>query len=132
MDKSSVKRPVGEDFWLDEEHIGEPFHRFQALKATDFPAAVKCFVEFKTAIARRIQWEEEEVFPEFLHRVGGGLESTCDVLRQEHRKVLTLLDDIEAKLSRSNPATDTEEAALQKLLAGHNHKEHSVVYPAME
>lgn len=117
---------------MDEEHIGEPFHRFQALKPTDYPAAVKCFAEFKTAIARRIQWEEEEVFPEFLQRVGGGLESTCDSLRAEHREVLTLLDAIDAKLSRSHMATDAEEAALQKLLTAHNHKEHSVVYPALE
>lgn len=116
----------------DAEHIGEPFHRFLGLKATDFPAAVKCFAEFKTGITRRIQWEEDKVFPEFLQRVGGGLESTCDALRQEHREVLTLLDAIETKLRRANAATEAEEAALQKLLASHNHKEHSVVFPALE
>ncbi len=117
---------------LDEDQIGESFHRFQALKATDLAAAVKCFAEFKTGIARRIRWEEAEIYPEFLQRVGGGLESTCAALRQEHREVVNLLEAIEAKLSRSNPATETEETALQKLLAAHNHREHSIVFPALE
>ena len=117
---------------LDEDEIGEPFHRFQALKGTDFKAAVKCFAEFKTGIARRIRWEEEALFPEFLQRVGGGLETTCDALREEHREVVKLLEAIEAKLSRSDAATEAEETALQKLLATHNHKEHTIVFPALE
>jgi regulator of cell morphogenesis and NO signaling len=132
MDKSSAKPSVHEEFTLDEEQIGEPFHRFLALKATDFPAAVKCFAEFKSAISRRIRWEEEKMFPEFLQRVGGDLESTCADLRQEHREVVKLLDAIEAKLNCPNPATEVEEAALQKLLVAHNHREHSVVFPALE
>ena len=117
---------------MNDEEIGEPFHRFQVLKASDFPAAVKCFTEFKNAIIRRIQWEEAEVFPEFLQRVGGGLEGTCDLLREEHREVMKLLIAIEAKLNRLDKATDTEETALQRLLAEHNHKENSIVFPALE
>jgi hypothetical protein len=117
---------------LEEELIGEPFQRFQAVKATNLPAAVKCFSEFKSAISRRIQWEEKEVLPAFLQRVGGGLENTCDTLREEHREIIKLLDAIEAKLALANPATDAEEAALQRLLANHNHMEHRVVFPALE
>lgn len=116
----------------EEEQIGEPFHRFQTLKATDFSTAVKCFSEFKSAISRRIQWEEKEMFPAFLQRVGGGLENTCDTLRKEHREIIKLLDAIEVKLARANPATDAEEAALQRLLANHNHREHDVIFPAFE
>lgn len=132
MDNLSAKRPDFEDCCLYDELIGEPFHRFQALKARDLPAAVQCFGEFQSAITRRIQWEEAEIFPEFLRRMNGGLESTCYALRQEHREVLTLLDTIAAKLSRANPATAAEESALQKLLAEHNRKEHTVVYPALQ
>lgn len=72
------------------------------------------------------------MFPEFLQRIGGGLEGTCDTLREEHREIVKQLDAIEAKLSRANPATEAEEAALQKLLAAHNHREHSIVLPALE
>lgn len=90
------------------------------------------FAKFKTAIARRIQWEEEELFPEFLQRVGGGLGSTCDALCEDHREIAKLLDTIEAKLSQANPATEAEEATLQKLLAAHNHREHTVFFPALE
>jgi iron-sulfur cluster repair protein YtfE (RIC family) len=132
MDNLSAKRLAGEDSWMAEDSIGEPFHRFQTLKTSDFPAAVQCFREFQSAITRRIQWEEAEIFPEFLRRMNGGLASTCDVLRQEHREVLTLLDTIAAKLSRANPATEAEEAALHQLLAAHNHKEHNVVFPALQ
>lgn len=117
---------------LDEDQIGEPFQRFQAFKGTDFRAAVKCFAEFKAGIARRVQWEEGVVFPNFLERAGGGLQNTCDGLRQEHQEVLRLLEAIEAKLVNSNPATEAEEAALQELLATHNHKEHRIVFPAFE
>ena len=132
MKDSDARQSNSSDSWLNDEEIGEPFHRFQVLKASDFPAAVKCFTEFKNAIIRRIQWEEAEVFPEFLQRVGGGLESTCDSLREEHREVIKLLNAIETKLSRPDMATDTEETALQRLLAAHNHKEHTIVFPALE
>ena len=132
MKDSDAKQPHSGDSWLNDEQIGEPFHCFQTLKASDFPAAAKCFAEFKNAISRRIQWEEAEVFPEFLQRVGGDLESTCDSLREEHREVIKLLNAIETKLSRPDMATDTEEVALLKLLVAHNHKEHTVVYPALE
>jgi len=129
---SDARQPHSGDSWLNDEEIGEPFHRFQTLKSSNFPAAAKCFAEFKIAITRRIQWEEAEVFPEFLHIVGGGLEGTCDLLREEHREVIKLLVAIEAKLSRLDRATDTEETALQRLLAAHNHKEHTIVFPALE
>lgn len=132
MHNFAAKPSLCSDSWFQEEGIGEPFHRFQALKTSDFPAAVKCFGEFKSALTRRIHWEEEEIFPKFQQQVGGGLESTCDALRQEHREVLQLLDTVEAKLSCANPATEAEEATLQKLLAYHNHKEHTVVFPALE
>ena len=117
--------------WPDAEDIGEPFHRFQALKGTDFPAAVKCFEAFNSAITRRIQWEEEQVFPEFLSRVGGGLANTCATLRKEHREIGQLLAAIAAKLDRADSATEAEEAALHNLLAAHNHQEHRVVFPAL-
>ncbi|MCW5552073.1 MAG: hemerythrin domain-containing protein [Verrucomicrobiae bacterium] len=132
MEHSAAKPSLFSDSWLQEEQIGEPFHRFQTLKSSDLPAAVKCFGEFKNALIRRIHWEETEIFPEFQRQVGGGLESTCDALQQEHREVLELLSAIETKLSRANPATEVEEAALQTLLASHNHKEHTVVFPALE
>lgn len=132
MDNFAARPLLCSDSWLQEEQIGEPFHRFLTLKSSDFPAAVKCFGEFKNALTRRIQWEETEILPEFQRRVGGGLESTCHALRQEHREVLELLSAIETKLSRANPATEVEEAALQTLLASHNHKEHTIVFPALE
>lgn len=74
----------------------------------------------------------QEVFPEFLQRVGGELTDTCEALWKEHREIAGLLDAIELKLSNVNPATDAEEAALQKLLAAHNHKEHNVAFPVLE
>jgi hypothetical protein len=132
MEQFRATPSAGGDYRLNAEPIGEPFHRFQALKASDFPAAVKCFTEFKSALARRIHWEEEEVLPKFQQRVGGGLQRTCDRLRQEHQEVLKLLDTIAAKLASANPATEPEEADLQRLLAAHNHKEHDVVFPALE
>lgn len=60
------------------------------------------------------------------------MESTCNLLREEHREVMKLLIAIEAKLNRLDKATDTEETALQRLLAEHNHKENSIVFPALE
>lgn len=46
--------------------------------------------------------------------------------------MMKLLIAIEAKLNRLDKATDTEETALQRLLAEHNHKENSIVFPALE
>lgn len=132
MVESTPALPFRHDFGAGDDHIGEQFRRFQTLKASDFPAAVKCFMAFKIAILRRIAWEEAEIFPSFLRRVGAALENTVAALRQEHSEVVKLLEAIEAKLNRSDPSTEAEEVALQKLLSAHNHQEHRVIFPAFE
>lgn len=116
----------------DEDRIGEPFHRFQALKGTDLAAATSCFSQFKAGLLRRMDWEDAHLFPAFSERAGKSADTVAAAMRQEHEKIRELLTAIEQKLTRSDPATEVEERELEAVLSNHNHRETRVVYSALE
>lgn len=115
-----------------DERIGEPFYRFQALKPTALADATRFFSEFRQAMIQRMDWEDRHLFREFAHRIGVGAESITGRMRQEHQQIRQLLDAIAGKLARSDAATEREERELENLLSAHNDHEHKVVYSAFE
>mgnify|MGYP001544519602 CR=1 FL=1 len=117
---------------LDEDQIGEPFYRFQQLKRIDPRSAFEAFSQFKTAMIRRMDSEDVELFPAFEARVGKEVCNISDTLRQEHEEIRRVLNEIEVKLSRSDFSTQMEERALEAALIAHNHRETNVVYSALE
>ena len=112
--------------------LGVPFHRFQELKTSNLREASRCFAEFKTAMIRRMEWEEETLFPAFDRKLGVLAGSISASLRAEHDQIREHLSAIELKLAGQNPKTESEEAALEAVLGAHNHREHDAVYPVLE
>ena len=112
--------------------IGAPFHRFQALKATDLGAATRCFGQFKAGLLQRMAWEDAHLFTAFVERTGSDGANAGATMRLEHEQIRDLLRAIERKLIQSDSATEPEERALEAALIAHNHRESRIVYSALE
>lgn len=130
--QAAEDQPLGFLHGDSVNRIGEPFHRFQALKPTALSDATSAFSEFREAMIQRMEWEDHHLFREFADRVGVGAESITGRLRQEHLQIRQLLDAIAGKLAHSDPDTEREERELENLLSAHNHHEHKVIYAAFE
>ena len=116
----------------EQGQLGASFQRFQELKKARFAEAVLCFADFKKGLMRRMQWEEETLFPIFDKQLGalsGGISAS---LCTEHDQIREHLNAIENKLARKSVDTESEEASLEMVLSAHNHREHEVVYPICE
>jgi iron-sulfur cluster repair protein YtfE (RIC family) len=116
----------------DEDQIGGPFYKFQQLKRSDPRAAIQSFAQFKTALIRRMDSEEADLFPAFEARVGKHAGNISESMRLEHQQIKKILNSIEAKLSQSKFSTELEEQDLEAALIAHNHRETQVVYSALE
>lgn len=128
---TSVDGPAveGENFFRSvAEEIGVDFHQFQVLKKSNPAEARLCFARFKVALTRRMQWEDETLFPQFESKLGVHAANISARFRAEHGQIRDLLDAIELKLEHQNSETDSEEATLQVVLGTHNHWEHEAVY----
>jgi hypothetical protein len=108
------------------------FHRFQTLKKTSLSEARVAFADFKAALTCRIEWEDETLLPAFDRKLGALAGTITARFRTEHDQIRSLLSAIDTKLTKGDPATESEETALEALLGSHNHWEHEIVYPAVE
>ncbi|HUL45191.1 MAG TPA: hemerythrin domain-containing protein [Bacteroidota bacterium] len=116
----------------DHDRLDELFNKFQELKYTDYAKAKEYFKEFKSGLQRHIIWEEEILFPLFERKTGLIDQGSTHVMRAEHRMIGKYLEAVHEKVKVRNPESDEEEQLLLNALSLHNHKEESVLYPAID
>lgn len=107
----------------------------EALGSGDFKRAREFFSAFSSGLRLHIRMEEEGLFPVFEEKSGLREAGPTWVMRQEHREIEALLDQIGKVLAQqgdSSPAWQrVREVAgsLEALLKSHNQKEEQVLYP---
>jgi regulator of cell morphogenesis and NO signaling len=115
--------------YMREDHAGLDglFMQFQSLRA-DHEAAKAAFSSFKQSLQRHIAREEGILFPLFEQRTGLVDHGPSVVMRQEHWRIKGCLDAIEDALHAGH-AYDGLAQELTQILAAHDRKEESVLYP---
>jgi iron-sulfur cluster repair protein YtfE (RIC family) len=88
------------------------------------------FARFQTELEEHMRIEEDLMFPSFdaFARAAAGPSA---ILRTEHRQIRELLTVLEELLHDEQPIGDATDA-LEALLAAHNAKEESILYPLFE
>ena len=119
-------------FEKDHDRLDGLFKEFQRLKYTDFPRAKEYFIAFKFGLQRHIIWEEEILFPLFERKKGMVNAGPTFVMRQEHKQISKILEEIHGKVKESDPRTERKEELLISTLGLHNVKEENVLYPAID
>jgi regulator of cell morphogenesis and NO signaling len=138
MEKSllSSERESGEGvrsyFEKDHDRLDSLFKEFQRLKRIDFVKAKQNFAAFKFGLQRHIIWEEEILFSLFEQKTGISNAGPTFVMRQEHKQIGKILEEIHSKVKAADPASEREEEALISILGLHNMKEENVLYPAID
>ena len=116
----------------DHDRLDEHFKCFQKNKRQDYALARECFEKFKFGLHRHITWEEEILFPLFEEKTGMTDGGPTFVMREEHRQIKALLEEVHKKVQRQNPESDQEEQQLWDVLKQHNQKEEAILYPAID
>ena len=116
----------------DHDRLDEHFKCFQKNKRQDYALARECFEKFRFGLHRHITWEEEILFPLFEEKTGMTDGGPTFVMREEHRQIKALLEEVHKKVQRQNPESDQEEQQLWDVLKQHNHKEEAILYPAID
>jgi iron-sulfur cluster repair protein YtfE (RIC family) len=123
---------VQTSFADDHDRLDELFVQFQKTKRSDYARAKEFFKEFKFGLQRHIVWEESILFPLFEKKTGMYHTGPTEIMRQEHRRIGTLLEAIHKKVQQQDPESDAEEKALLEALLAHNQKEEQVLYAAID
>jgi uncharacterized protein (DUF2249 family) len=120
---------------LEWEH-----HRLAALAQEAFAArdagrhdrAAALFAIFRRGLIRHIRIEEDLLFPAFEIRAGLPPAGPTGVMREEHREIRLLLEELGLALGAGRERSLTLQRSLERLLVEHNRKEEAVLYPALD
>ncbi|TCS73826.1 hemerythrin HHE cation binding domain-containing protein [Sulfuritortus calidifontis] len=94
-----------------------------------WPDAASRFGEFRAAMERHLDAEENTLFPAFEARTGmsGG---PTQVMRMEHSQMRELMEQMQAAVERQNDAAFLGlSETLLMLMRQHNMKEEQILYP---
>lgn len=100
----------------DHEQLDGYFWKFQELKRQDYAQAKEYFKKFKFGLQRHIVWEEEILYPLFEKKTGMRDGGPTFVMREEHRQIKDLLEEVHKKVQHCNPESDEEERLLWNVL----------------
>lgn len=116
--------------FMEEDHdrLDALFVRFKA----GGPDAAGSFKEFAEGLRRHIKWEEELLFPPFEELTGMKDEGPTFVMREEHRSIKGVLDEMEKSLPGSLAQAQALAPRLLATLGDHNMKEEQILYPWLD
>lgn len=116
----------------DHRRLDELFAGFRRNKSRDPETALLCFSQFKRGLDQHIRWEEELLFPPFETATGMKGYGPTAVMREEHRQIRWIIDQIEQQLFHQVWETDTLEAQFLEVMGMHNTKEEKILYPWLD
>ncbi len=126
----SEKTTIMTFFETDHLRLDELLQNYMKWK-NQFPLKARdCFLQFRYGLQQHIFWEEEILFPLFEAKTD--LSGPSQILKMEHRQILSLLGELHAKLNSNDRNTEIEEYRLLALLGEHNLKEEMIIFPAIE
>ncbi len=101
-----------------------------AHEAGDDPATLAAFKAFNAAMRRHLDMEEDILFPALGQATGMGEAGPIAVMKHEHGQIRALLDRMGNAAACGDVDDVTDEGdTLLMLIAQHNVKEESILYP---
>ncbi|MBI4249109.1 MAG: hemerythrin domain-containing protein [Elusimicrobia bacterium] len=91
--------------------------------------ARELFSAYRNGLERHIAWEEEILFPVFEEKTGNRESGPTAVMRMEHREIKVLLERLYLRVENGDIEIKPIQERLGDVLAEHNQKEESVLYP---
>ena len=126
-------RRLTEALIWDHAHLdGLERRAHAALLAGDRDTAHSLYAAFRSGLNRHIRFEEEVLFPVFDMRAGLPHGGPTAFLRAEHREIRMLLESLLQAAEDGAAAAAEPRQALRALLADHDRKEESILYPGTD
>ena len=123
------------DFMMKDHQLIDGFleRAEQAAKAGDFAAHEREATEFLDRIAVHIDVEDRLLFAAFEERTGMKEAGPSVTMREEHREMEPIFDAMREAVAAKDAAKYLASAAqLVQILAPHNQKEETMMYPMID
>ncbi len=120
--------PLSKVFVEDHRELDDRLEAFRSTPAGAADLRAERFGSFASDLRRHIEVEEEELLPAF-ERESPSHRWLAERLRDDHRRILDVLDRTERQLRGSPSSTVELEAELVNVLWSHNSREEEAVYP---
>lgn len=111
------------------DHLTQEFERYARLKTSDPDAAWGAFMEFLDSLRRHMALEEAVLFPVFSAHPTAGAAPALAAIKNDHRRILALLDELQVCVAEFNPHAIPLELELRALLDAHNAAEERLFQP---
>src|SRR5262249_11512422 len=126
-------RRLTEALAWDHAHLDHLEKRANAaLLAGEGSAARRLYRGFRRSLNRHIRFGEEVLFPVFDVKTGLPQGGPTAFLRSEHREIRMLLEGLLQAVDDSPGAVVEARGALREMLAEHDRKEESILYPGAD
>ncbi len=120
--------PLSRTFTDDHRDLDDRLEAFRSTPAAEEGLRAERFGSFASDLRRHIAIEEEQLFPAF-ERESPNHRSIAERMRDEHRRILDVLDRTERQLREGPTSTAELEEELVNVLWSHNSREEEAVYP---
>lgn len=120
---------LGEFYHRDHERLDLLWAEFLSLRTKDADGARRIFEAFRQGLERHMAWEDELLFFEFARRVDDRGKLVATLLTWEHQGLRRWLARLVSHLGATDGEFDLECVAFAGMLAGHNRREETLVYP---
>ncbi len=105
----------------------------RAAEAGDFAALEREAADFLRRIATHIEMEERLLFPAFEERTGMGEGGPTATMKDEHRAMEGLFEQMRDAIATKNAAAyRAASAQVMEILLPHNQKEEQMMYPMLD
>lgn len=115
-------------FTEDHRALDDLLEEFRSTAFSDVDRRRELFGRFSADLRRHIAVEETHLFPPFEHE-SPAHRGLTERLRDEHRRILEVLDRTERDLRGAPRSTSDLEEELVNVLWSHNAREEEAVYP---
>ncbi len=126
MSEPSV--PLSRVFTEDHRELDDRLEAFRSTPAEERGLRAERFGSFASDLRRHIAVEEEQLLPAF-ERESPDHRWLAERLRDEHLRILDVLDRTERRLQEGPSSTVELEEELVNVLWSHNSREEEAVYP---
>jgi iron-sulfur cluster repair protein YtfE (RIC family) len=105
----------------------------RAAESGDFATLERESADFLRRIATHIEMEEQLLFPAFEERTGMGAGGPTATMKEEHRTMEGLFEQMrEAVAAKNAAAYRAASAQVMEILVPHNQKEEQMMYPMLD
>lgn len=125
-------RKISEYVADDNTRLSELFKVYRSMPSGAAGKKTDLLHAYMAGLRRHVEWEEKILFPLLEQRLGFEGRGPTAGLREEHRRIESLIESIHGNVVRNNRPANDAEASLARILNDHNETARAGLYSMLD